>query len=159
MKTLTIFIIGIIIVIFGFAFLKNSSSKITSTGTSKITATIYKSPTCGCCGVYASYLNQKGYDAQIKNIPNQDLTSLNKDLGVPYNLLSCHTMKVGGYIVEGHVPEEAVNKLLSEKPDIKGIGMAGMPAGSPGMPGVKTGNFVIYEINQDGTQGSIFMTI
>jgi len=67
--------------------------------------------------------------------------------------------KIDGYVVEGHIPEEAVQKLLAEKPDIKGIGMAGMPSGSPGMPGPKTSDFVIYEITHEGTKGNIFITI
>ena len=64
---------------------------------------------------------------------------------------SCHTTVMGNYFVEGHIPLEVVNKLLTEKPDIKGIAMPGMPNGSPGMPGVKRGDFVIYAINNDGS--------
>ena len=63
----------------------------------------------------------------------------------------CHTTIIGDYFVEGHVPLEAVEKLLTEKPDIKGIAMPGMPSGSPGMPGAKKGDFVIYAVNRDGS--------
>lgn len=122
-----------------------------------IMATIYKSPSCGCCGRYASYLENKGYDITIEGV--SDMQSIKEQYDIPYELESCHTMEIGGYVVEGHVPEEAVVKLLAEKPDIKGIGMAGMPSGSPGMPGPKNEDFVIYQINHDGTQGDIFMTI
>ena len=122
-----------------------------------IIATIYKSPTCGCCGVYTSYMKGEGYDVVSENVA--DMSVIKKELGVPYELESCHTMEVGGYVVEGHVPEEAVQKLLTERPDIKGIGMAGMPSGSPGMPGPKNEPFEIYEINHDGTVGEMFMTI
>lgn len=120
-------------------------------------ATIYKSPTCGCCGVYVSYMKKEGYEVNIKDV--EDLSEIKKEYSVPYELESCHTMEIAGYVVEGHIPEEAVSKLLSEKPDIKGIGMAGMPSGSPGMPGPKNGDFVIYEINNDGSAGEVFMTI
>jgi hypothetical protein len=122
-----------------------------------ITAIVYKSPSCGCCGVYSSYMKKEGYDVQTKNI--QDMSVIKKELGVPHELESCHTMEIGGYVVEGHIPEEAVQKLLEEKPDIKGIGMAGMPSGSPGMSGPKTEDFVIYKITHEGTKGDIFMTI
>lgn len=53
--------------------------------------------------------------------------------GVPMELQSCHTAVVDGYIVEGHVPVEQINDMLAEKPDIAGLAVAGMPAGSPGM--------------------------
>lgn len=122
-----------------------------------ILATIYKSPTCSCCGQYSAYMEGKGYDMRIEL--RQDMEKVKEEFGVPYELESCHTMEVGGYVVEGHIPEEAVQKLLAERPDIKGIGMPGMPSGSPGMPGPKNEPFVIYEINHDGTAGDVFMTI
>jgi hypothetical protein len=118
---------------------------------------VYKTATCGCCGVYTSYLKREGYDVEIKNM--NDLRDIKSDLGVPQDLFSCHTSKVAGYVVEGHVPGAAIAKLLAEKPDIKGIGMAGMPIGSPGMPGPKEGPFVVYEITHDGAQGDVFMTL
>lgn len=122
-----------------------------------ILATVYKSPTCGCCGVYASYLGKEGYEVDAQNV--QNVEAVKEELGVPHELYSCHTAEIGGYVVEGHIPNEAIEKLLAEQPDIKGIGMPGMPAGSPGMPGPKTGQFVIYEITHDGAQGDVFMTI
>jgi hypothetical protein len=119
--------------------------------------TLYKSPSCGCCGQYAAYLQDEGYGVAIAEVA--DMSTVKEQFGVPYELESCHTIEVGGYVVEGHVPEVAVQKLLAEQPDIKGIGMAGMPSGSPGMPGPKRSNFVIYEITHDGTKGDVFMTI
>ena len=121
------------------------------------TATIYKSPTCGCCGQYSVYLGKEGYDVVIENV--EDMSEVKRSRGVPYELESCHTMEVAEYVVEGHVPQEAIEKLLAEKPDIKGIGMAGMPSGSPGMPGPKVNDFVVYEITHEGTKGAIFMTL
>lgn len=122
-----------------------------------ISATIYKSPSCGCCGQYAAYLEEKGYGVAVEGVP--DMQSVKEEHDIPYELESCHTMQIDGYVVEGHIPEEAVQKLLTERPDIKGIGMAGMPSGSPGMPGPKTSDFVIYEITLDGARGDVFMTI
>ena len=120
-------------------------------------ATIYKTPTCGCCGVYVSYMKKEGYEVEIENV--QNLSVIKQKLGVPLELESCHTTEVGGYVVEGHIPNEAILRLLTLKPNIKGIGMAGMPSGSPGMPGPKTEDFVIYEITNEGIRGDIFMII
>lgn len=123
----------------------------------QLVATIYKSPTCGCCSVYGSYMKKEGYDVEVSDV--SDMTIIKERFGIPRELESCHTMEVDGYVVEGHIPEEAVEKLLRERPDIKGIGLPDMPAGSPGMPGPKTEDFVIYEINHDGTKGGVFMQI
>lgn len=157
MKKTAVFIVVLVIIISGFVFFQNSTEHKNGQKDAKVAATIYKSPTCGCCGVYASYMKKEGYDVEIKN--TEELSAIKRELGVPYELESCHTTKVGGYVVEGHIPEEAIQKLLAEKPDIKGIGMPGMPSGSPGMPGLKTDSFVIYKIMNDGTTGDIFMMI
>ena len=134
-----------------------SSPQTNSTSEVLATATLYKSPSCGCCGQYTAYLREEDYSVDVKD--TEDMTAIKEQYGVPYELESCHTMVVEGYVVEGHIPEEAVQKLLAEKPDIKGIGMAGMPSGSPGMPGPKNSDFVIYEITHEGQQGNVFMTI
>ena len=122
------------------------NTKETSAGA---TATYYKSISCGCCDVHSKYLDSKGFDIKVNNL--QDVTAIKSQFGIPRDLESCHTAVIDGYFVEGHIPVEAINKMLSEKPDIKGIAMPGMPSGSPGMPGAKTGDFVIYAVNNDGT--------
>lgn len=114
---------------------------------SSVKAILYKSPTCGCCSMYAQYLNKKGIKLEIKEM--NDISSIKEKYSVPGDMLSCHTLVIGDYFVEGHVPTEAIDKLLNEKPDIKGIGMAGMPSGSPGMPGAKKGPFVISQLGKD----------
>tara|TARA_B100000508_G_scaffold60333_1_gene47171 strand:- start:207228 stop:208169 length:942 start_codon:yes stop_codon:yes gene_type:complete len=131
-----------------------SSSESAMIEAKDVIATVYKSPTCGCCSGYVAHLQGKGYDVVAEN--TDELIAIKEQFGVPSELGSCHTMTIGGYVVEGHVPEEAVQKLLAERPPIKGIGMAGMPSGSPGMPGPKE-EFAIYEINLDGTKGGLFM--
>jgi hypothetical protein len=98
-----------------------------------------------------------GYNVEVHD--TEDLSSIKTALKVPPEVESCHTMEIAGYVVEGHVPEEAIQKLLSEKPDIRGIGMGGMPQGSPGMPGPKTSDFLIMRINNDGTRGGVFVTL
>ena len=111
---------------------------------------IYKSMSCGCCEVYLKYANSK-IDHKIDIVNMQDPEQVKRQYGIPQELESCHTTIIGGYFVEGHIPLEAVEKLLKEQPDIKGIAMPGMPEGSPGMPGSKRGDFVIYAVANDGT--------
>ena len=118
---------------------------------------IYKSANCGCCGIYGSYFKSRG-NSNAKVITVEDIDSIKSKYNVPAELQSCHTTIVGNYFVEGHIPLKAVNKLLEERPDIAGIAMPGMPSGSPGMPGTKKGDFVIYSVNRDGSYGE-FMRI
>lgn len=120
---------------------------------------LHKSATCGCCGVWGAYIKHEGYDLEIHDISDSDLSAKKHELGVPHDLESCHTAEVDGYVIEGHIPTEAIAKLLAEKPDIKGIGMPGMPAGSPGMGGNKNGPFVVYAIEKDGSTGPVFVTL
>jgi len=118
---------------------------------------IYKSITCGCCDVYTKYVDGK-VSPKVNSFNVQDPTEIKERYGIPSALESCHTTIIGDYFVEGHIPLEAVEKLMAEQPDIKGIAMPGMPEGSPGMPGSKRGDFVIYAVNNDGTYNE-FMRI
>ena len=108
------------------------------------TVTIYKSPTCGCCVSYGKYLESKGYN--VETVTTNDMDSIKEQYNIPRNMQSCHTMIIGDYFVEGHVPLEAVDTLMSEQPDIDGIALPDMPAGSPGMPGVKDEEWEIYSL-------------
>jgi len=109
---------------------------------------LYKDPDCSCCSQYASYLKSNGFNVKIIMI--EDMDGIKKKYGISSNLESCHTAIFGNYFVEGHVPIEAVKKMLTEKPYIKGISLPGMPSGSPGMPGIKNEIFKIYSITDDG---------
>jgi hypothetical protein len=111
----------------------------------KPAATLYKNPQCTCCEGYADYLRQNGYAVTVK--PTHDLTSINRQFGVPEKLEGCHTTVIGGYVVEVHVPIKTFDRLITERPNIRGISLPGMPAGSPGMTGRKTGRFTIYELS------------
>ncbi|HLD06606.1 MAG TPA: DUF411 domain-containing protein [Candidatus Nanoarchaeia archaeon] len=122
-----------------------------SSGSGKFAGTeavIYRSSSCGCCSAFGSYLQGKGY--QVKSVTQEYLAPIKKQYGVPPSLETCHTTVIGGYFIEGHVPVEAIEKLLAEKPDIKGIGLPGMPSASPGMPGSKQGPFTISAVQRDG---------
>jgi hypothetical protein len=110
-------------------------------------ATLYKSPQCGCCEGHADYLRANGFEVTVK--PTHDLPLLKRRYGVPAALEGCHTTLIDGYVVEGHVPVASILRLLSERPDIKGISLPGMPAGSPGMSGEKTAPFTIYAIGDE----------
>lgn len=113
-------------------------------------ATVYKDPGCGCCNEYVTYLQQQGFEVTAVN--TSDLSSVKRQHGVPAGLEGCHTVLVGGYVVEGHVPADVVSRLLAEKPDIKGISLPGMPMGSPGMAGPKSAPFVIYGFSESGSR-------
>ncbi len=116
----------------------------TASGTGGYPVTLYKSPLCGCCGEYVKYLQRNGFEVNV--VSTVDMDNIKTDNGIPYDMQSCHTMTVDGYYIEGHVPVEAVNIMLAEKPDVDGIALPGMPAGSPGMSGIKRGEFVVYSI-------------
>lgn len=155
-------IIGIAIVIVFilaiFLFAKSSSaSNFETINNVEGDIKIYKSMSCGCCEVYLKYANSKtNHKIDVLNV--QDPSQIKKQYGIPSELESCHTTIIGNYFVEGHIPLEAVEKLLKEQPDIAGIAMPGMPSGSPGMPGSKRGDFIIYAVARDGSYGE-FMRI
>jgi hypothetical protein len=95
------------------------------------TVTVYKSATCGCCSKWIDHLKTSGFDVKALDVDDVDLVK--KTYGVPPALGSCHTALVAGYVVEGHVPADAVTRMLRERPAIAGIAVPGMPLGSPGM--------------------------
>ena len=113
----------------------------------KASVEMYKNPECNCCEWYASYLRNHGYSVVVR--PTHNLSLDRREHGVPDRLAGCHTLLVGGYVVEGHVPIATLDKLLSERPKIKGISLPGMPDGSPGMTGRKSEPFTIYEISDE----------
>lgn len=107
-------------------------------------ATIYKHPQCGCCTGHGDYLKNHGFDVKI--VATEAIDQVKNMAGIPDSLHSCHTTMIDGYVVEGHVPAPVIDKLLSERPKIKGIALPGMPQGSPGMSGDKEGPFTVYTI-------------
>jgi len=115
-------------------------------------AVVYRSPSCGCCEEWISYLKSKGFDATV--ISTDDVAAVKENMRVPADMQSCHTALIGGYVVEGHVPVEAIAKLLAEKPHVTGIAAPGMPQGSPGMSGPKE-HFTVYAFGPLGK--TVFM--
>ena len=95
------------------------------------TMTVYKHPSCGCCGKWVEHVEKHGFT--VKTVATEDMMAVKKRLGVPDAQMSCHTTKVGNYVVEGHVPAADIKRLLAQKPKARGIAVAGMPMGAPGM--------------------------
>lgn len=91
---------------------------------------VIKDPSCGCCVKWVAHLREAGFTVTVTEGP---VNPVKARLGVPRDLVSCHTAQVGGYVVEGHVPAGAIKRLLAERPHGTGLAVPGMPAGSPGM--------------------------
>jgi hypothetical protein len=94
---------------------------------------VYKTSTCGCCGNWVTHLRQHGFQVEAHDVPQAQLVAMGREAGITQELASCHTAKVDGYYVEGHVPAADIQKMLKERPKITGIAAPGMPIGSPGM--------------------------
>ncbi len=116
--------------------------------------TVYSSPTCSCCGRYVDYLEQKGIQVESESRSREELARLKTKHGVPRRARSCHTALIGDYFVEGHVPLEAIDRLIKEKPDVAGISLPGMPRHSPGM-GTSVGKtFRVISVDERGRTGT-----
>ena len=110
--------------------------------------TVYKSPTCGCCTKWVSHLQANGFEVEAIN--RQDMNGVKTEAGIPRQLASCHTAKIGGYVIEGHVPADDVKRLLEERPDVAGLTVPGMPMGSPGMEGHRKDNYDVLTFTRTG---------
>jgi hypothetical protein len=113
--------------------------------------TVFKNESCGCCKLWVRHLRDAGFAVEVHNIDNLGPTK--ERVGIPVAMGACHTAEVGGYFVEGHVPAEDIKRLLRERPDVKGLTVPGMPAGSPGME-VLSGQsqpYDVYLVSKDGT--------
>lgn len=116
-----------------------------------IEMTVYKSPTCGCCGKWISYLEENGFSIESHDV--KDVAPIKRLHGVPQELGSCHTALVGDYVVEGHVPAADIQRLLEEAPDVTGIAVPGMPIGSPGMEGPNPEAYRVVSFSEGGRTG------
>jgi len=115
-------------------------------------AVLYKNPECECCEGYATYLRENGFEVTVK--ATQDVPMMQRMAGIPDGFEGCHLTMIGEYVVAGHIPIATVNRLIEERPAIKGIVLPGMPMGSPGMVGTKEEPFVIYEIGGETEGGA-----
>ena len=112
-------------------------------------AVVHRSPGCTCCHEWESYLRANGY--QVSAADDPDIAGFKLDNGVPGTAQSCHTALIGGYVVEGHVPIEAIEDLLVGGYAIDGIALPGMPPGSPGMSGERQGPFEVLTLAEGQT--------
>lgn len=121
-----------------------------SSPAAKPQVTVYKSATCGCCMNWVEHLKANGFE--VKALDVDDINQVKHTYGVPASVESCHTALVNGYVVEGHVPADAVARMLREKPAIAGIAVAGMPAGSPGMEvaGGRKASYAVMSFDKTG---------
>ena len=109
---------------------------------------VYKSPTCGCCTEWVTHLEKNGFSVDVRNQNN--LSSIKAEMGVPRRLHSCHTANGYVYVVEGHVPADVISRMLKEKPEFKGLAVAGMPMGSPGMEGPRKDPYNVMAFDESG---------
>jgi hypothetical protein len=140
---------------FIFSFVTNKQDTLADTKASKHNVEVFKTPSCGCCYGYVLFLEEEKF--KVKQTDMRSLHAIKIKHNIPLEMQSCHTTILGKYFIEGHVPIEAINKLLKEQPDIDGIALPGMPIGTPGMPGEKEEPYIIYQL-VDG-KSSVFMTI
>jgi hypothetical protein len=138
-----------------FIFATNKQDALAVTKVNKYNVEVFKTASCGCCYGYVLFLKEENFKVKQKDM--RSLHLIKKKYNIPLEMQSCHTTILGKYFIEGHVPIEAINKLLKEKPDIDGIALPGMPIGTPGMPGEKEEPYIIYQL-VDG-KSSVFMTI
>lgn len=107
-----------------------------------------RNPGCGCCEGWADHLRENGFEVALHD--TDDLQAVKQRLGVPEDLHGCHTALVAGYVVEGHVPAAYVRRILDESPDVAGVAVPGMPAGSPGMEGPPPVAYDVVAFGRDG---------
>ena len=117
---------------------------------------VYKTPTCGCCSMWVEHMRQNGFQPTVHDVSAEQVRAVSKAAGLRDEGTSCHTAKVGSYIVEGHVPAADVQRMLKEKPAIAGIAAPGMPVGSPGMEvGGRKDPYTVIAFTKDG-KSSVF---
>jgi hypothetical protein len=94
---------------------------------------VLKDPNCGCCAAWAEILKADGFEVTVEESMRTALGRYKLDNGIPHEMASCHTGRIAGYMIEGHVPPADIRRLLRERPDAIGLAVPGMPFGSPGM--------------------------
>lgn len=111
---------------------------------------VHKDPNCGCCSLWVQHLRNAGLVVRVGEAA--DLKAVRARLGVPAALAACHTAEIAGYVIEGHVPVAAIQRLLSQRPNAKGLAVPGMPIGSPGMEGGPPQAFTVMLFGPEGTR-------
>ena len=115
------------------------------------TMVVYKDPNCGCCHAWADAMTDAGYSVVSEDV--DDLDAVKKRVAVPADMQGCHTAILAGYFIEGHVPLEAIARLLAERPPIAGLAVPGMPPGSLGMGDDPGASYDVFAVGKDGARG------
>jgi hypothetical protein len=110
---------------------------------------VHKDPNCGCCAGWVAHVEKSGFPVTVNDTAR--LNAVKARLGIPAELAACHTAEIDGYVIEGHVPAAAIERLLAQRPSARGLAVPGMPVGSPGMEG---GEPETYEVVLFGPQGT-----
>ncbi|GAB2792747.1 DUF411 domain-containing protein [Halomonas shantousis] len=111
------------------------------------TAEVWKDPYCGCCTAWVEHLEDAGFTVQVHEANN--MAAIKGEHGVPAKLASCHTAMIEGYVIEGHVPADDIQRLLQSEADIAGLAVPGMPQGAPGMETGRVDDYNVYAWNED----------
>ncbi|MDY7021077.1 MAG: DUF411 domain-containing protein [Cyanobacteriota bacterium] len=113
--------------------------------------TVYRTPTCGCCKGWVEHIQQNNFNVTDIVKPEAEIQAIRQKHNLPQELTSCHTAEINGYLVEGHVPVEDVKQLITQKPNLAGIAVPGMPIGTPGMEmGARKESFDVVGFKPDG---------
>ncbi len=113
---------------------------------------VAKNASCGCCTAWIERMQSEGFDMAAQNMDYDVLYELKQAVGVPEEMMGCHTAIVGGYVIEGHVPSADIRRLLEDAPEAVGLAVPGMPAGAPGMDfGGQSEPYQVHLIAMDGT--------
>lgn len=115
---------------------------------------IFASPGCGCCHAWADLARAHGYAVTVEELT--DIEAQKSARGIPLNLASCHTIEADGYVFEGHVPFEALESVLQDRPDITGLAVPGMPIGSPGMGDDPAARYEVIAFGGQAGAGSVY---
>ena len=115
--------------------------------------TVFKNPTCGCCGKWVEHLKANGFTVKVQEV--NDTSAYEKQYRVPRSMVSCHTAVVNGYTIEGHVSAAEIKRLLSERAKVVGLAVPGMPMGSPGMEAAHSDAYSVFTFDESG-QASVY---
>lgn len=113
--------------------------------------TVYRSPSCGCCGKWVKHLESNGFEVTDK--VTADVQKIKDKYGINQSLASCHTAIINGFVVEGHVPADDIKAILQTKLKLKGLSVPGMVVGTPGMEmGERKDPYKVVSFDENGKQ-------
>jgi len=113
---------------------------------------VWKAAICKCCLYWVKHLETNGFAVTVNAADPSTLDRLKAQWGIGKQLASCHTAKIGPYVIEGHVPAPDIKRLVAEEPEAVGLTVPGMPVGSPGMEqGAEFEPYDVLLIKKDGT--------